>query len=69
MLEGTQVLPIHAYGRSVGRSVTGGHVYRGCLNPNLNGKYIFGDYTNGYKRHKLLAYIIMYNEAVVVCYP
>ncbi|MEM6800581.1 MAG: NPCBM/NEW2 domain-containing protein [Bacteroidota bacterium] len=36
--------PIHAYGRSVGRSVTGGFVYRGGRYPELNGKYFFGDH-------------------------
>ncbi|XP_034283760.1 HHIP-like protein 2 [Pantherophis guttatus] len=41
------VLPIFAYGRSVGKSVTGGYVYRGCESPNLNGLYIFGDFMNG----------------------
>jgi hypothetical protein len=40
-------LPIHAYPHANGKSVTGGHIYRGCLNPNLNGKYIYGDYVNG----------------------
>ena len=39
--------PIHAYPHTDGRSVTGGHVYRGCLFPNLVGKYIFGDYVSG----------------------
>ncbi|KAM7119849.1 HHIP-like protein 2 isoform 2-T3 [Ciconia maguari] len=41
------VLPIFAYGRNVGKSVTGGYVYRGCESPNLNGLYIFGDFMNG----------------------
>ncbi|NXV78577.1 HIPL2 protein, partial [Atlantisia rogersi] len=41
------VLPIFAYGRRVGKSVTGGYVYRGCESPNLNGLYIFGDFMNG----------------------
>ncbi|XP_065535885.1 HHIP-like protein 2 isoform X2 [Lathamus discolor] len=41
------ILPIFAYGRSVGKSVTGGYVYRGCESPNLNGLYIFGDFMNG----------------------
>uniref|UniRef100_A0A8C8AAY9 HHIP like 2 n=1 Tax=Otus sunia TaxID=257818 RepID=A0A8C8AAY9_9STRI len=41
------ILPIFAYGRNVGKSVTGGYVYRGCESPNLNGFYIFGDFMNG----------------------
>ncbi|KAM9777554.1 HHIP-like protein 2 [Neosynchiropus ocellatus] len=41
------VLPIHAYSHHVGKSVTGGYVYRGCESPNLNGLYIFGDFMSG----------------------
>ncbi|XP_023681132.2 HHIP-like protein 1 [Paramormyrops kingsleyae] len=41
------VLPIYAYPHKVGKSVTGGYVYRGCENPNLNGIYIFGDFMSG----------------------
>ncbi|XP_065841020.1 HHIP-like protein 2 isoform X2 [Oscarella lobularis] len=41
------ISPIHVYDHSVGKSVTGGFVYRGCAFPNLYGKYIFGDYTSG----------------------
>ncbi|XP_021532944.2 HHIP-like protein 2 [Aotus nancymaae] len=41
------VLPIYAYGHAVGKSVTGGYVYRGCESPNLNGLYIFGDFMSG----------------------
>ena len=36
--------PIHAYGRTTGRSVIGGLVYRGNRYPELQGKYIFGDH-------------------------
>ncbi|XP_023695130.2 HHIP-like protein 2 [Paramormyrops kingsleyae] len=39
--------PIFAYGHHVGKSVTGGYVYRGCESPNLNGLYIFGDFMTG----------------------
>lgn len=31
----------------MGKSVTGGYVYRGCESPNLNGLYIFGDFMSG----------------------
>uniref|UniRef100_UPI00358EFFF8 HHIP-like protein 1 isoform X1 n=2 Tax=Myxine glutinosa TaxID=7769 RepID=UPI00358EFFF8 len=41
------ILPIYAYGHSVGKSVTGGYVYRGCESPNLNGLYIFADFMSG----------------------
>ncbi|KAM4770858.1 HHIP-like protein 2 [Rhinophrynus dorsalis] len=41
------ILPIFAYSHQVGKSVTGGYVYRGCESPNLNGVYIFGDFMNG----------------------
>ncbi|XP_021089965.1 HHIP-like protein 2 isoform X1 [Mesocricetus auratus] len=41
------ILPIYAYGHEVGKSVTGGYVYRGCESPNLNGLYIFGDFMSG----------------------
>ncbi|XP_063289265.1 HHIP-like protein 1 [Pelobates fuscus] len=41
------ILPIFAYPHTVGRSVTGGYIYRGCQMPNLNGRYIFGDFMSG----------------------
>ncbi|KAJ8356536.1 hypothetical protein SKAU_G00193300 [Synaphobranchus kaupii] len=41
------VLPIYAYPHTMGKSVTGGYVYRGCEYPNLNGMYIFGDFMSG----------------------
>ena len=48
----TYTEPIHTYvndgfGGSIGCSVTGGHVYRGSMYPNLNGHYVFGDYCSG----------------------
>lgn len=39
--------PIHDYPRDVGRSVTGGYVYRGSAMPCLQGTYFFGDYSLG----------------------
>jgi glucose/arabinose dehydrogenase len=41
------VLPIAEYGHDEGCSVTGGHVYRGTLQPALGGMYIFADYCSG----------------------
>ena len=40
--------PIHEYDRTVGRSVTGGVVYRGAaLDPSMRGRYFFGDFISG----------------------
>ncbi|MBS3749724.1 MAG: PQQ-dependent sugar dehydrogenase [Candidatus Thermoplasmatota archaeon] len=42
--------PIHEYSHSLGRSITGGYVYRGTENPELTGKYIFGDWSSSFVR-------------------
>jgi len=42
--------PIHEYSHSLGRSITGGYVYRGSENPELLGKYIFGDWSSSFIR-------------------
>ena len=39
--------PITEYDHSVGNSITGGFVYRGAANPNLQGYYVFGDFGSG----------------------
>jgi glucose/arabinose dehydrogenase len=39
--------PIFEYDHSVGRSITGGYVYRGNGIPSLRGRYVFGDFIRG----------------------
>jgi len=39
--------PVWEYGRSLGNSVTGGHVYRGTSVTSLVGVYIYADYATG----------------------
>ncbi|MEX2189854.1 MAG: PQQ-dependent sugar dehydrogenase [Bacteroidota bacterium] len=41
------ILPLWEYPRSFGRSITGGHVYRGSSVPSLSGRYVFGDFVSG----------------------
>jgi len=41
------VAPIYEYDHTVGISITGGYVYRGCAIPELPGTYVFGDWSAG----------------------
>jgi cysteine-rich repeat protein len=42
--------PIVSYDHSMGCSVTGGFVYRGCALPDLRGAYFYGDFCTGLVR-------------------
>lgn len=44
---GALTAPVAVYGRTLGRSVTGGYVYRGSAFPALQGYYFYGDYVSG----------------------
>jgi glucose/arabinose dehydrogenase len=39
--------PIWEYHHDVGKSITGGQVYRGTRFPELQGSYVYGDYVSG----------------------
>ncbi len=39
--------PVAEYGRDLGKSITGGFVYRGSAIPALQGSYLFADFASG----------------------
>jgi uncharacterized repeat protein (TIGR03806 family) len=41
------IAPVAQYDRDHGQSTTGGFVYRGSSIPNLQGRYVFGDFATG----------------------
>lgn len=43
----TPVAPVAEYAHNDGCSVTGGYVYRGTVQPTMQGTYLFGDYCSG----------------------
>jgi glucose/arabinose dehydrogenase len=45
--DGSLTLPILEYNHDLGCSVTGGYVYRGSEQPQLDGVYLFGDWCSG----------------------
>ena len=45
------IAPVAQYGRTLGQSTTGGFVYRGSTIPNLQGRYVFGDFASGQLWH------------------
>jgi glucose/arabinose dehydrogenase len=40
--------PIHEYSHSLGKSITGGYMYRGNTSTFLQGKYVFGDWSTSF---------------------
>ncbi len=46
----TFVEPVFEYTHSEGCSITGGYVYRGCLMPDVRGRYFWADYCTGVVR-------------------
>lgn len=41
-------LPVHDYSHEIGRSITGGYVYRGEALSSLYGAYVFGDWSSSF---------------------
>ncbi len=46
-LVGKLIDPVFEYHHDIGKSITGGNIYRGTTVPELVGKYLFADYVSG----------------------
>jgi glucose/arabinose dehydrogenase len=64
---GNYIFPIYEYSHIEGISITGGYVYRGNQFPELNGKYIYGDF--GTKKIWALSYdgSTASNDLLAIC--
>ena len=49
-LDPSLTLPVKEFSHAEGCSVTGGYVYRGCLMPDVAGRYFYGDFCAGFVR-------------------
>lgn len=45
--QNTLIPPLYEYEHPLGKSVTGGYVYRGAITPSVIGAYIYGDFVTG----------------------
>jgi glucose/arabinose dehydrogenase len=67
------ILPVKDYGRSLGTTVIGGHVYRGYRRPELNGAYMYGDFSSGriwmlrYENGQLTADSLLIQTPYLIC--
>jgi glucose/arabinose dehydrogenase len=56
-------IPVHEYNHDIGKSITGGYVYRKNPNSKLYGKYIFGDWSSEFVPASGKLYYLEENES------